>query len=235
MTRRTHPMVGRGADPLGGLANARAQEIADAGADEALLAANLLARRDENGQSVLDRVRAAHVGLPAGRGFDGGSPGGELWCWAHQRTVNGPDGCIAAGDLCDGERVDHVDPVGEAAQVPDRAAADLRAIEADLRQLRTVSRRLSGRLLRYEPRHPTPMEKKAVEKDNEPACACCARIEVWSPVHRNGDVAGNLPAPMALCQWDYQFVRRTGRLPSIQEARRHALGLRVLLPAGEVA
>jgi hypothetical protein len=64
-----------------------------------------------------------------------------------------------------------------------------------------------------------------------PGCAVMAKVDVFEPVHRTGDVGGRLSRPMALGKWAYEFVINTGQLPSREQARAHAEGRRVRVKA----
>jgi hypothetical protein len=64
-----------------------------------------------------------------------------------------------------------------------------------------------------------------------PGCAVMARVNVFEPVHRTGDVGGRLKRPVALGKWAYEFVLNTGQLPSREQTRAHADGRRVRVKA----
>lgn len=60
----------------------------------------------------------------------------------------------------------------------------------------------------------------------EPGCWAMARVDVWEPVHRKTFVGGE---ERALGRFAYDFTRRAGRLPTIEECRAHAEGRRIHL------
>lgn len=64
-----------------------------------------------------------------------------------------------------------------------------------------------------------------------PGCDVMARVDVFEPVHRTGDVGGRLKRPAALGKWAYEFVLNTGQLPSREQARAHAEGRRIRVKA----
>lgn len=86
------------------------------------------------------------------------------------------------------------------------------------------------------PRPATARQRAEVERANsaDPLCQHCTehrRPGNTEPVHRTGTVAGNLPAPMALCRWCYDFVGRTGDLPTVRQVKAHDDGIRVMVQA----
>lgn len=63
----------------------------------------------------------------------------------------------------------------------------------------------------------------------EPGCWAMARVGAWEPVHRKTFVGDE---ERALGRFAYDFVRRAGRLPTIEECRAHSEGRRIHLPTG---
>jgi hypothetical protein len=62
----------------------------------------------------------------------------------------------------------------------------------------------------------------------EPGCWAMARVDVWEPIHRKTFHGGE---ERALGRFAYDFLRRTGRLPSLPECKAHAEGRRIHLDA----
>lgn len=69
--------------------------------------------------------------------------------------------------------------------------------------------------------------------DADPGCWAMARVGGWEPVHRVTDLADILDRPLdeprPLGRWAYDFARRVGRLPSIEECRRRRDGRKVMV------
>lgn len=57
-----------------------------------------------------------------------------------------------------------------------------------------------------------------------PGCWAMARVGSWEPVHATVDVQGE---PRPLGYWAYKFQRAHGRLPNLDECRKHQSGRRV--------
>lgn len=115
----------------------------------------------------------------------------------------------------------------------DRASQLLANLDKLVKQL-THTAHLARLIVEAEvPKAPTDKQRREVERANteDPTCQHCTphrppgKTEL---VHRTGDVAGNLPEPMALCRWCYDAVRRSGQLPSKQAIGRHTLDLKPL-------
>lgn len=115
----------------------------------------------------------------------------------------------------------------------DRAAHQLAHLEALTKQATRTLHLLRLIVEAEVPKAPTDKQRREVERANteDPTCQHCTphrppgKTEL---VHRTGDVAGNLPEPMALCRWCYDAVRRSGQLPSKQAIGRHTLDLKPL-------
>jgi len=133
----------------------------------------------------------------------------------------------------------------------DRTADDRRRLDRALRELDIQSRCPTSRerwicehaqtvwriINAWTPHAPTDKQRETVEQSNaapEPLCQCCTPHRAKGcaeRVHRTGDAAGNLPAPLGLCHWCYRFALRTGRLPTKGEVQRNDNGQRVMVRA----
>lgn len=90
----------------------------------------------------------------------------------------------------------------------------------------TLRRRVNG----WEPHAPTPGVRLRPESASE--CQLTrAHLDKFEPAYRTGDVGGLLPKPLTLGRFAYDFVLRTGRVPTGDEMLRHDQGLRVYVRA----
>lgn len=64
-----------------------------------------------------------------------------------------------------------------------------------------------------------------------PGCALMAAVDSWEPVWRTTDLGGLLPEARPIGRWVYDFATKTGRIPTLDERRRHATGQRVRIEA----
>jgi len=178
---------------------------------------------DQQGQTVLDRIRAGYNGHPKAASYTGS-----------ERVARTPDP-LGFPDGENPDRDSHLpgDPTGEAAIRFDRAHQHRRRIEAITNRMHNFAVELESILVAYTPRPATAADRAKVERDNDPGCHSCSRLEVspgqprWEPVHVTGTVAGNLDEPQALCRWCYDHVRSTGRLPHVPELQDHHDGKKV--------
>ena len=123
------------------------------------------------------------------------------------------------------------------------AAADARrhstgdpyhAIQANaLRAIHEALDRLDrARHLLDQVRH-VPADRAALNP--EPGCWAMGRIGAWEPVLCVTDlstVLGHpLDEPRPLGRWAYDFAKRAGRLPTVDECKRRQLGQRVMVDA----
>lgn len=116
---------------------------------------------------------------------------------------------------------------------PDQAATELAQADLLEKQLYRTAHLLRLIYEKQIPKAATDKQRRDVEKANaeDPTCQHCTQHRPPGKaelVHRTGDVAGNLPAPMALCRWCYDGVRRTGALPAKPAIERHTLDLKPL-------
>lgn len=115
----------------------------------------------------------------------------------------------------------------------DRAKADREEAHRRARRIRDDADWLIRMTQRWNPREATPRDRDlSAVNHSEPLCAHCSRwVTDKEPVHRTSDCNGNLPAPMALGRWCYDFVNRNNRLPKQNECERHDRGQVIRLPA----
>lgn len=130
------------------------------------------------------------------------------------------------------------DPTGEAAvrraTGKDRAAADHREVSKLIRDGLRISGRITDIFARYGTRPAGHVELKATEQGNArpDGCEHCATQGRWSPLHVERTTAkGNLPTPMRLCRWCYDWTRTHGVLPTDKELRAHHEGRKLRRPA----
>lgn len=126
-----------------------------------------------------------------------------------------------------------VDPTGEAAIHPDRAAADHAELVRHVATLERHATTVADLLGRYDARTPTDKERRDAERAHDPGCASCARIPHpstggprWEPpvTTQPTDANGNLAQPQWLCWWCRRWVLDTGRLPTVAELADHHAG-----------
>lgn len=122
------------------------------------------------------------------------------------------------------------------------AAADARPLHRD--PLLTAERRARQALTRAAHnldtaqahlRHAEQLRHTTLVHNPEPGCWIMHRIGAWEPIHRVTDFtdifARPLDEPRAVGRWAYDFARRVGRLPTIDECRRHQRGDKVMVAA----
>ena len=121
------------------------------------------------------------------------------------------------------------DPTGEISIAPDQARADERHLDQLIRRLYSTATDIDA----IHRRHLEAPDRDALARlqvEGEPGCEIVARARdargqpEWEPVFRTSDVDGNLPRPYRLGRWAYDWVRRYGQLPTIDEIRRHLEG-----------
>ena len=129
------------------------------------------------------------------------------------------------------------DPTGSIAVNADRdPAVKARAeTERDIAELTALFARLRRRHIQWTQTRPVVQPPSQVE----PGCWVMKAIARegpgwWEPVHLTTDCADHLEVPLdrprPLGQWAYRFIRDHGRLPTLEERRRHAAGLKVRVP-----
>lgn len=123
----------------------------------------------------------------------------------------------------------------------DSASADLRQLDDAIRHLTDKLGRLHQRphqpmvhdartvwriIQHWAPHPPTPKDLREVRTLNmADGCAHHATAKLFETATHHGDVKGNLPHPMALCDYCYWQVYRKGKLPSGEAMdKRHRTG-----------
>lgn len=159
-----------------------------------------LAKLTDGFPSALQRLLDARRGYPGANAYDG--------------TGGGP----STGS-----------PVERTALTPDPVGSERAQLDAVLNRLARDTTWLAGFVARWTPHAPTTRDRLAVDRANhpDPTCDHCTpwrpKGTVW-PVHATGTVAGNLDLPLALCEWCYGRVRRTGALPTRRQVEDNTLG-----------
>lgn len=177
---------------------------------------------------MLDHLRDGRRGYPAsGLGSTGGSSGGNSSPVERQILEDDPAGRDTATLDSD------LGALTVAATALERYARGGPAPACGLvgcrRVIHRASRNLYALCTRWASRTPSSIAQAETRRSNptESECEHCATIGAHAPLHRRGDAAGNLPAPLGLCRWCWDFARSQGRAPTDVELTRHHKGLRV--------
>lgn len=174
-----------------------------------------LAERDQRGETVVDRMRAAQGQMRAATYDAVGS----------SSTISDPTST--------GRGVRR-----------DRATADLRHLDSAFDALKRSVERVTLILDAYPvARTVNQLDRLELDRLNltpEPGCANCARVDGplggprWEPVDLRvaepTDCGGKLAAPVWLCSWCRNRCDLWGRLPSKAELNKHHRGERVPWP-----
>lgn len=153
---------------------------------------------------VLALMRSDMAGQPrsalAGLGEDDEAPEPELWCWAHERSTRD---CLEVGLVCSGEIARDVsDRTGEAGIIPDRAAADHKAMLRQLDRLASTAHQLLGLAAAYPTQAAERITAEAGPGDEVGTlwCRSCWKDgKRCEPVKINP--ATDLPYYTGLCLW----------------------------------
>ena len=147
------------------------------------------------------RMMDARPGLPGAQAFDspsvsGGSSGGPVEQALH---LNG-------GDEDSDAKWQHPQ---------DQARTDIKAMDTALREINKHAAILRRLVETYTPHAATGKDKAKVERANDPTdCEHHTAAGIYEPANGpTGNVAGNLPHPMRLCEFCYREVYRKGVLP----------------------
>lgn len=170
-----------------------------------------LTQRDNEGRTVLDRIRDAQHGHPKAASYD-------------------TDRVSASGTS---------DPTGNAAMRADKAAADRKRLDRIFASLRDQADEAVRICDNYTPRHPTAKERQQTADWNAPHCENCCKIldmaggPQWiEPLTKERTtVTDLLSEPMWLCRWCYDHVSQCeGILPNEAELEQHRDGKRIVCP-----
>ena len=121
------------------------------------------------------------------------------------------------------------DPTGDAAVArasgdltrTDPALSDLRSLDISLRQIEIHTKAVRALVTKWSTSDPTLADDEGCE-------IVGGATGVFEPTHRRGfDHDGTLPERFRVGRWSYDFIRRTNRLPTLQEIRVHVEGRRV--------
>ena len=128
------------------------------------------------------------------------------------------------------------DPTGRAATEGNPQAAKAREHE---RNVIALTHQLLAQLDQLQIIHQTYIHRtldiataRQMTQPHDPqGCRSCARItrgkaqrRTWAPVYRTSTVANNLPEPMPLCRWCYDWVLRHGQIPPRKKLLAHLDG-----------
>ena len=166
-----------------------------------------LTRIDDDGHTLIERIKDAMNGQPRAANYDTDRVAGHT----------------------------SSDPTATAALTPDPAAIDLRQLQHQMTQARRVLEHAITILHTYTPRPPTEHERQRMATANEPHCESCARVEVakgiprWEPplTQEKTTVTDLLGEPAWLCRWCWEHVSMTGHKPSTDELEQHHSGQRI--------
>jgi hypothetical protein len=166
-----------------------------------------LTRLDDDGHTLIERIRDAMNGQPRAACYDTDRVAGHT----------------------------SSDPTATAALTHDPAAQDLRNLQHQMTQARRALEHAIAILHAYTPRPPTEHERQRMATVNEPHCESCARVEVakgiprWEPplTQEKTTVSEHLVEPVWLCRWCYDHVAQTGAKPSTDEVEQHHSGQRI--------
>lgn len=116
----------------------------------------------------------------------------------------------------------------------DPTQRDRDAFDKALRHLTTQAAVLRRLVDTWTPHAASSKDRAQVERANDPTPECAVTrelIDAHEPAHRTSDCGGILPAPLPLGRWVYDFVRSTGRRPTVTELTRHHRGQTVRVGA----
>lgn len=173
----------------------------------ARLISTQLTRTDDDGHTLIQRIRDAMNGQPKAANYDTDRVSGHT----------------------------SSDPTATAALTPDPAANDYRQLQHQMAQARRALEHAITILHTYTPRPPTEHERQRMATVNEPHCESCARVEVAKGIPRwelpftqeKTTVTGLLAEPAWLCRWCWDHVSMTGCKPSTDELDQHHSGQRI--------
>lgn len=172
---------------------------------------------------ALARMRDARNGYPSS-GFGGRGSGGG--------SSSPVERAVLGGDChCDGECTCSADTM------VDRGRAAMAEHDRLLAQFGKVAEAYFVLVKNWAPHESTTTARaKATASAAPPECEHHRRtIAAFEAMRVKGNVVGNLPTSMALCDYCYRWVLKTKRLPTQGELERHQRGLRNFLPAKEAA
>lgn len=197
-----------------------------------------LTLRDDNNDSVLDRMEAMKAGHPRAASWDNGPRSDKAYCRNHDQDVKK---CHSDCMPCVGEShyVGHSDPTGDAAMDTDVAAIDLDNLRRAVKRLKDAAELVENIISSYPGRRKAnAYERQQTADENAPRCESCHRIEIAKGVpwwvepltQERSTVSGRLSAPMWLDRFCYDHVVKTGIIPSEAEVEQHRAGKRIHCP-----
>jgi hypothetical protein len=73
----------------------------------------------------------------------------------------------------------------------------------------------------WQPRRPSERDLEDTDTITVECCVPCHGHRKFAAFYIHSDVKGNLPCPMALCRWHYDWVRKFGTLPNSRQVEDH--------------
>lgn len=125
------------------------------------------------------------------------------------------------------------DPTAAAAFAPDPTRHALDRVEACVTQMRAAATELAQLRHTWLRTGATPAAEPE-QTPQTPGCEVMQRVGVWAAVHTRRKLP-NGKGTIRLSRWAADFLDGVGRLPTLEEAERHAQGRRVRVPVREVA
>ena len=120
------------------------------------------------------------------------------------------------------------DPVGEAGIRTCPGRAELASLDRHLQAIYAGARAVEAIRSRY-----LDVVVPSEGLEGEEGCEIVARVRRydgqphWEEVYRESTVSGNLRREYRLGRWAYEFVRRSGRIPTLGEISAHVEGRKV--------
>jgi hypothetical protein len=140
------------------------------------------------------RMTLAQNGFPVG-----GSGGGS--------GISNPTAATATA-LADGHQRDHGhDALVELRKALEKAQQGVRGLHIGVES--------------WQPRRPSERDLEDTDTITVECCVPCHGHRKFAAFYIHSDVKGNLPCPMALCRWHYDWVRKFGTLPNSRQVEDH--------------
>lgn len=163
-----------------------------------------------------------------------GSRTKPLFTLAYRRMSDTRPGTVP-GTAYDDPRVSQSmdgSPPPRGALAIDMTQPDRTELEKRIKRLGHDAKWIRDYTTRWGPKRPTNRDRAlaAALAENEPGCSRCAKVGRFDTIHCQTDGGGILEETIGLCRWEYDFLRKNGRLASDKELRRHHEGAVVRVP-----